>query len=109
MPNKDRSPINYRISLRDTSDDDLALKFGVYMIAFFGVLVILIGFYILSYYCCGGKSGILDEEDERRGRNKMLLFHYENRKWPEKSKSKTLRIDEIKQQENQIRTILATK
>ena len=110
MPNKDRSPFNYRLFLKDISDDDLTFKFGLYLIIFFGVFVALIAFYLVSYYCCGGKSGFINsEEGERKGRNKMLLFHYEQKKWPEKSRSKTLKIDEIKQQENQIRTILATK
>lgn len=106
MPNKDKSPTNYLISSGDTNDDDLVLKFGIYIIIFFVFLVLLIAF----YYCCGNKNGsFIEDEDDRRVRNKMLLFNQGNRKWPEKSRSKTLRIDEIKQQENQIRTILASK
>lgn len=108
MPNKDKSPFRYR-NLINTNDDDLTLKFGLYIIIFFGVLVILITFYFCSYYCCGGHSDFFSDEGERRSRNKMLLFNSTSKKWPEKSRSKTLRIDEIKQQENQIRTILATK
>ena len=107
MPIKYRSSINYRLFFTLNKDEELLQNFIICISLFFGAIIFLIAFYILTFYFCGRKDDLLDD-DIRRNRNKMLEFKIENKKWPEKSPSKTLQLDKIKKKENQIRSMLAS-